>query len=112
MIASCPSCGMRASLEVFATDDDARRAVVAALGLPAKLQQPILAYLSLFRPEKNSLSWKRAGKLLEELSGLINTGTITRDGKVYAAPVEVWERGLIKVVDQREKITRPLSGHG
>lgn len=115
MILTCPCCGGRASIEAMLTDDAARASVAAALGLPARLKEPVLRYLALFRPEKNALSWARASKLLAELAGMIESGTITRDGRVYAAPLDVWVKAFdviqAKMVSDKP-LSRPLKNHG
>jgi hypothetical protein len=96
-------------------DEAARQAVAAALGIPANLKEPVLRYLALFRPDKHALSWSRAGKLLDELAGMIASGTITRDGRVYSAPVDVWAKALDQLQAKQagdKPLTRPLKNHG
>jgi hypothetical protein len=114
MILSCPGCGCRFSLEAGVSDEAARHFSAHCLGIPASLKEPVTRYLTLFRPGKNALSWPRAVKTIGELEVLIAAGTVTRNGKTYATPPEVWKKAMEICLENRDfgKLKTPLKGHG
>lgn len=107
---TCPCCGGRFSIEAALTDEAARRAVAAALAMPAPLGESVLRYLALFRPAKRALSWSRATRLLEELNAAIRAGTIRRHGRDWAAPQALWMEALRRVTEQ-PPAQLPLKDH-
>lgn len=109
---TCPCCYARYSIEAALTDDDARRAVAAALKMPAPLGDLILRYIGLFRAPKRALSWDRAARLIEELLAPIQAGRIERHGRTWAAPAEAWRTALTEMLDRRDKLQLPFKSHG
>ena len=109
---TCPCCGATHSIEGLLADAAARRAVAAALALPAGLGDRVLRYIGLFRPPARALSWDRAARLLEELRVAIDAGHVERDGRVYPAPFEYWRGALDQMLDGRERLALPLKTHG
>ncbi len=109
---TCPICFARYAIEAAFTDDDARRAVAAALKMPAPLGDLILRYIGLFRAPKRALSWDRAARLIEELLAPMQAGRIERHGRTWAAPLEAWRAALADMLDRRDKLQLPLKGHG
>lgn len=109
---TCPCCFARFSIEAALTDDAARKAVAAALKLPAPLGDLILRYLAFFRPSKRALSWDRAAKLLNELVEPIQAARVERHGRAWPAPIEYWREALEQMLDRRDKLQLPLKSHG
>ncbi len=109
---TCPVCFARYAIEAALTDDDARRAVAAALKMPAPLGDLILRYIGLFRPAKRALSWDRAARLIDELLAPIQAARVERHGRAWAAPLDAWTAALTEMLDRRDKLTLPLKGHG
>lgn len=109
---TCPCCGAAHSLEGLLADQSAREAVIAALGLPGALGERLVRYVSLFRPRERALSWERAARLLSELNTAVHAGQIERDGRVYPAPLDYWKLAIDQMLDQRDKLKRPLKSHG
>lgn len=109
---TCPACFARYSIEAALTDDDARRAVAAALKMPAPLGDLILRYIGLFRAPKRALSWDRAARLIEDLLAPMQAGRIERHGRIWAAPLEAWRAALTEMLDRRDKLQLPLKSHG
>ena len=109
---SCPSCGAHGSLEFFA--GDASRAAASLLfgRLPAELAPLTQQYLALWRPRKQALRWQRVVKILGELVECIEAGAVERHGRTWPAPVPVWKGALENVLQQRDKLTLPLTTHG
>jgi len=109
---TCPCCAGRFSIEAALTDDAARAAVAAALKLPAPLGDLILRYLALYRPVNRALSWDRAARLLAELLEPIHAAQLTRNGRVWPAPLELWRAALEQMLEKRDTLTLPLKSHG
>ncbi len=109
---TCPCCHARYALEAALSDDDARRAVAAALKMPAPLGDLILRYIGLFRAPKRALSWDRAARLIEELLAPMQAGRIERHGRTWAAPLEAWKAAIEQMLAQRDRLTLPLKSHG
>lgn len=109
---TCPACAATGSIEFFLMDASARSAVMAAFKLPAPLAKQVMAYISLFRPPKRSLTWDRVEKLLNELMEPINSAQLTRNGLTVSAPVDYWKEALGQMLMKRDKLTLPLKTHG
>lgn len=50
--------------------------------------------------------------LLAELNPMIIEARITRNGRVYAAPREVWVAAIDSILASRDRLTLPLKSHG
>jgi hypothetical protein len=109
---TCPACFARYSIEAALSDDDARRAVAAALKMPAPLGDLVLRYIGLFRAPKRALSWDRAARLIEELLAPMQAGRVERHGRTWPAPLEAWRAALADMLDRRDKLQLPLRSHG
>lgn len=110
----CPACGTTLSLDTLVAHEAAREALHAAFGLSGKLGSAMIRYLSLFRPKTRELTLERLAKLLNELLPDVQSQRITRDGKVYEAPVEAWIWAIDRAVQARDNgsLTCPLTSHG
>lgn len=108
---TCPCCGAQNSLEAYLNDVHARNAVAAALNLP-NLGDRILRYVGLFRPRHRGLTWDRVVRLLEDLLADISAAEIERDGRKWPAPLDAWKSAFDDLLDRRDKLDLPLSGHG
>jgi len=111
MKVACPSCGYTNSITEFANEVEARQSLALAMRMPSQLHRPMLQYLSLFRPAKQSLRWPRVKNLLTELLGCIESGQIERHGRTWVAPLEHWRAALDVVLGQTDKLTLPLKDH-
>lgn len=112
MKAACPSCGQAGPLLSFAAEADARETVALALRCPANLGEPMLRYLTLFRPAKRALAWDRAKRLLGELVVDIERGQISRQNRLWVAPHAAWAYALTETLSRRETLRLPLKDHG
>ncbi|MCK5772021.1 hypothetical protein [Algiphilus sp.] len=103
---------MSASLDAFTSDADAREVAQLCARLPHQVGPLALRYLGLFRPRQRALAWSRARKLLTELVEFVEAGGVERHGRFWPAPPEVWASAMQQMLDNREKLRLPLSGHG
>ncbi len=70
MLSTCPCCGARFSLEAIINDDAGRELMALLATLDTDVSRPLVAYLGLFRPLKQALSWRRALKIAHEVVAL------------------------------------------
>lgn len=108
----CPGCGLTASVEAWLNDAEARELLAAGVKLPPPLPEVTLPYLGLFRPEERALAWKKATRLLAKLSQLVVAGHVQVQGKpARPCPPRIWAAAMSRMIDQRQRISRPLPNH-
>ena len=109
----CPSCGAVASAEAWERDQVARECLQAILALPVPVPKSILGYLSLFRPGKSSLSWKRALRLTREVARLVSSRYVTGVHGQVARPCSptTWAAAMDEMSCRRDALSRPLGSH-
>lgn len=112
MKTTCPACGAVASLDVLLAHEDARAAITAAMRISAPLASRLMRYIALFRPSSRQLTMDRLANLLNELLPLIQEAKVSRNGRIYAAPIDTWKHALDEMVNRRERLTLPLKSHG
>lgn len=117
----CPACHAEASIEAYLGADAARGALVRALKMPAPLAPLLMQYLAMFRPEKRVLSFERVDALLAELFVMIDSGQVSLNRNLRAAPLALWRQGLEHMVELRSRalevpprasLQLPLKTHG
>lgn len=108
----CPACGCTASADAWANDPIARDTILAIASLPAPLHLSTLRYISLFRPGKSALSWKKALKLVGEVDALAKAGYVSIQGQVDKdCPARIWAEAMDSMADRQGTIKRPLKSH-
>ena len=108
----CPGCGAIASAESWMNDVNCRETLLLISRLPAPLPKTTLGYLSLFRPGKQALSWKKALRLVGEIDGLTGKGFVHVSGRVDRnCPARIWGQAMEQMVDRRIGLTLPLPNH-
>lgn len=111
----CPVCQTAFPADAGLADLAARRAVQAAFGLwPAEISAYLVRYLGLFSPPQRALRLDKLARLVDELVGLVQAGTVTRHRDPRPAPLAAWGSGLAEVLKAHEagSLTLPLTGHG
>jgi hypothetical protein len=108
----CPACGAVNSLDSLIGHDGARAALAELAALSGPLAGAVLRYLALFRPAKQQLRFDRVASLLAELNPMIIEARITRNGRVYAAPRDVWVAAIDTMLASRDRLALPLKSHG
>lgn len=108
----CPACGSVNSLDGLIQHDAARAAIAEIAAISGPFAGVVLRYLALFRPAKRQLGFDRVASLLAELSPMILEARITRNGRSYAAPREVWVAAIDSMLASRDRLVLPLKSHG
>lgn len=108
----CPACGSVNSLDSLVGHDGARAALAELAALSGPMAGAVLRYLALFRPAQRQLSFDRVASLLAELNPMILEARITRNGRVYAAPRDVWVAAIDSILASRDRLVLPLKSHG
>jgi|GEM_PF-1423582 len=109
----CPSCGAKFDLAHALTDADARKALAAALALPAPLAKLVIPYLSLHAPQGRAVSMGKLARLLRDLTALVTSGHVERKRISHAAPLELWQQGIEQTLAARDagSLILPLADH-
>jgi len=108
----CPGCGSVASAETWLNDALCRETMLAVVKLPHPLPKSALGYISLFRPGKQALTWKKALRLVNELSVLVATGHVQVQGKVSRpCPPRIWAMAMEQMMEQRNGLSLPMPSH-
>lgn len=109
MKATCPSCGVGGSIELFLADLEWREAVLESARLPSDCAGPAMRYLGMFRPGTRYLTPDRTARLLREVADMILHGA-DFDRQHIHAPSHVWRAALIDMLDA-PNVKRPLKNH-
>lgn len=111
---TCSACHAEQSLEAMVGREADARALAAFIEANIPLGAVLVRYIALFRPPKRRLSLARTVALFEELRPDLVRGAITRKGRDWTAPPELWRAAIEQVLANRDKgtLALPLSGHG
>ena len=109
---TCPACGASFPLTAGLNDADARRFAALMGELPPPVARLMPGYLHLFKPRTQGLRWSRMVRLVEDLLPEIRAAEVCRHGRTWAAPQALWVAAIEQVIERREQLTLPLSGHG
>ncbi len=112
MKVKCSACGAVHSLDALVANEAASQALNAALLINGELGRALIGYLGLFRPAKSSLTFERVATILNELSPMITSGKIQRDGREFSAPPEAWIYGINQMLTSRQTLKLPMKSHG
>lgn len=108
----CPGCGSVASAESWLNDTLCRETMLAVVKLPSPLPQATLGYLSLFRPGKRALTWKKAKRLVGEIAILAATGHIQVQGNVSRpCSPRIWAMAMEQMQERRDSLRLPMPNH-
>ncbi len=109
---ACPSCAAIASADAWLNDVNCRETLLVACRLPAPLPRIVLSYLSLFRPGKQSLTWKKALRLALEVEAFAAKGFVSVQGRIDRdCPARIWAQAMEQMVERRVGLTLPLPNH-
>lgn len=112
---TCPCCGVDFPWEAGLVEADAKRLGAVLGNMEPALARAAMTYLRLFKPAKTALRLPKATKLLQEITDLVDAGTVCQDertGVRRPARAATWVAGMEQMVAQAERLTLPLSSHG
>lgn len=109
----CPGCYLCAPISLFLVDAKHKEALGVAAKLPTEIGEPLLPYLSLFRPATGRVvSAGKALRLVSLLSQMVTAGHVQVQGKpARPCPPQVWAAAMVQMHDRQDKINRPLPNH-
>lgn len=108
----CPACGAVASAESWENDLAAREAIMVVSKLAVPVNKHALGYVSLFRPDQRSSSWKKTLRILQEIEQLVATGYVHIQGKVDRdCPPRIWAAAMEQMIEQRHSLRLPMASH-
>lgn len=110
---TCPCCQTDFTIESGYAEGDGKRLAALLAGVEPELGRALVSYLRLHKPAKTALRLARAVKLAGEVVELVRAGTIRRGhGAPRRASAALWVQGIETLIDRRDKLRLPLSGHG
>lgn len=107
----CPCCQTDFPIEAGLNDIDARNAIKRAFSL-SPIGSKLLHYLQLFKPQKQALRMDKLTRILNELVDMVQSGKVSQNGTIYAAPQGYWEMAINQMLDNRQQLKLPLKSHG
>lgn len=114
MHVTCPTCSESFPIAAGFLEPDGKRFGVLLAGMEPVLGRAVVDYLALFTPAKQKLRLAKATKLVAALDALVREGSVCRDergGARRPATSAQWAAGIEQMIEQRAKLTLPLSGH-
>jgi hypothetical protein len=101
-------------LDVLLSHEEGRHALARLIAQGTRLGPLTLRYIGLFRPAKRALTMSRTLKLLEEVWGDMERQAVTRKGRDWVAPQEIWQQAFEMVLSARDRgaLSLPLTSHG
>lgn len=109
----CPSCNVRAPLDVWLPHAAARDAMLALANLhpsQSRLAMTALRYVGLFAPARQEMRWDRIATVLADLQALISFGQVEWEHQRFAAPLDYWIAAMDSMIAD-PRIERPLKNH-
>ena len=117
LVNTCATCGAEESLDALIhrmiDDDQVRRLIADIMTTSLPLGGLVLRYLRLHKPAKQKLRMDKVAKILGELLGDMQRGTIERKGRSWAIDKEGWKIALESVftAELKGSLTLPLDGN-
>lgn len=117
LVNTCATCGAEESLDALIhrmiDDDQVRRLIADIMTTSLPLGGLVLRYLRLHKPAKQKLRMDKVAKVLSELLGDMQRGTIERKGRGWAIDKEGWKLALEAVfaAELKGSLTLPLDGN-
>jgi hypothetical protein len=110
---TCSCCGAHGSIELFTSDELARRFSELLSELPAGLSASVARrYIALFRPKQRGLSWDRACALMGEVKHMAETGGVWLNNQRYPASPNLLTVAMQQMLDKPAGLVLPLKTHG
>lgn len=93
----CPSCGYTGEIEGFLIEPEAKRVIARVAALEPAIGKVLGPYLRLFGSGPRGVQLRRAVKLIDELTALVESGSVCRDeraGVRRTATPAMWAAGI------------------
>lgn len=117
LVNTCATCGAEESLDALIhrmiDDDQVRRLIADIMTTSLPLGGLVLRYLRLHKPARQKLRMDKVAKILGELLGDMQRGTIERKGRGWSIDKEGWKLALEAVfaAELKGSLTLPLDGN-
>lgn len=117
LVNTCATCGAEESLDALIhrmiDDEQVRRLIADIMTTSLPLGGLVLRYLRLHKPAKQKLRMDKVAKVLSELLGDMQRGTIERKGRGWSIDKEGWKLALEAVfaAELKGSLTLPLDGN-
>ena len=117
LVNTCATCGAEESLDALIhrmiDDEQVRRLIADIMTTSLPLGGLVLRYLRMHKPAKQKLRMDKVARVLSELLGDMQRGTIERKGRGWAIDKEGWKLALEAVfaAELKGSLTLPLDGN-
>ncbi|EIJ33341.1 hypothetical protein [Thiothrix nivea] len=109
----CPACGASFDLREARADQDWRDFVVVLAQFPQEAQWPLLNYMELFKPARQThLRSSTMLKIASELLPMVRGQELKRKGTTHAVTIGVWAAAMQHLASTLEPDRLPLKGNG
>ena len=108
---ACPVCRSELSIAQLFMSEAAQNVFTRLLALGVALGEHLAVYLTLHTPPKSRLTLSKQLRLIEQLLPDMERHAITRAGREWEAPPELWIVAMEEMQASRSKLVLPLTGH-
>jgi hypothetical protein len=110
---TCTVCGTELDLAALLAHVDDQKALTRLVAISVPMGARVLQYISLFKPEKQSLTAAKKIKLILQLLPDLERKAITHKGRDWDAPLIAWAQAIDRMIFYRDigKLDLPMRGH-
>lgn len=110
---TCTVCGTELDLAALLAHVDDQKALTRLVAISVPMGARVLQYVSLFKPEKQSLTAAKKIKLILQLLPDLERKAITHKGREWEAPLIAWAQAIDRMIFYRDigKLDLPMRGH-
>ena len=111
---TCNVCGTELDLATLFANAEGQKALERLVAVSVPLGARVLQYVSLFKPEKQSLTAAKKIKLILQLLPDLERKAITHKGRDWEVSLSVWAQAIDQMLAARDsnKLELPMKGHG
>jgi hypothetical protein len=110
---TCTVCGTELDLAAILAHADDQKALARLVAISVPMGARVLQYISLFKPEKQSLTAAKKIKLILQLLPDLERKAITHKGRDWDAPLIAWTQAIDRMIFNRDmgRLELPMKGH-
>lgn len=110
---TCTVCGTELDLAALLAHVDDQKALTRLVAISVPMGARVLQYVSMFKPEKQSLTAAKKIKLILQLLPDLERKAITHKGREWEAPLIAWAQAIDRMIFYRDigKLDLPMRGH-